>query len=67
VGIEQTAEIRELRLRVPQGDLEALYRRLRAFRDGGDYIAAGLDRIVPAVYADDLLDYWLHGYDWREH
>ena len=67
VGIEQTAEIRELRLRVPQSDLETLYQRVRAFRDGGDYIGAGLDRIVPAVYADDLLDYWLNGYDWREH
>ncbi|QNE20480.1 epoxide hydrolase [Kribbella qitaiheensis] len=67
MGIERTAEVRELRLRVPQADLESLYQRLRAFRDGGAYIAAGLDRIVPLAYADDLLDYWVGGYDWRAH
>ncbi|NEA35017.1 epoxide hydrolase N-terminal domain-containing protein [Streptomyces sp. SID13031] len=64
---ERTAEIRRLRLRVPQADLESLYQRLRGFRASGDYIAAGLDRIVPAAYADDLLDYWVNGYDWRAH
>jgi hypothetical protein len=67
VGTERTAEVRELQLRVPQADLDALYRRLREFRDGGGYIAAGLDRIVPAAYADDLIDYWVGGYDWRVH
>ncbi|TDU89072.1 epoxide hydrolase-like protein [Kribbella voronezhensis] len=67
MGIERTAEVRELRLQVPQAELESLYQRLRTFRAGGDYIAAGLDRIVPAVYADDLLDYWVTGYDWRVH
>jgi hypothetical protein len=67
VGFERTAEIRELRLQVPQADLESLYQRLRAFRDSSDYIAAGLDRIVPASYADELLDYWTAGYDWRVH
>ncbi|GAA1588966.1 hypothetical protein GCM10009789_48280 [Kribbella sancticallisti] len=64
---ERTAEVRELRLRVPQAGLDSLYQRLRAFRDGGDYIAAGLDRIVPSAYADELLDYWVDGYDWRVH
>ena len=67
MGIERTAAVRELRLRVPEADLESLYRRLRTFRASGDYIAAGLDRIVPAAYADDLLDYWVDGYDWRAH
>ncbi|WBQ04718.1 epoxide hydrolase N-terminal domain-containing protein [Kribbella sp. CA-293567] len=67
MAIERTAEIRQLRLRVPQAELDSLYQRLRGFRDGGDYIAAGLDRIVPAAYADDLLDYWVSGYDWRAH
>ncbi|MGC4940308.1 epoxide hydrolase N-terminal domain-containing protein [Kribbella sp. DT2] len=67
MGTERTAEVRELRLRVPQADLDGLYDRLRAFRDGGGYIAAGLDRVVPAAYADELLDYWLAGYDWRVH
>ncbi|WP_020387826.1 epoxide hydrolase N-terminal domain-containing protein [Kribbella catacumbae] len=67
MATERTAEVRRLRLRVPQTDLNALYQRLRAFRDVGDYIAAGLDRIVPAAYADDLLDYWVDGYDWRAH
>ena len=65
MGTERTAEVRELRLRVPQADLDALYQRLRTFRDSGDYIAAGLDRVVPAAYADDLLDYWVDGFDWR--
>jgi hypothetical protein len=65
VATERTAEVHELRLRVPQADLDSLYQRLRAFRDGGDYIAAGLDRIVPAAYADELLDYWVDGFDWR--
>lgn len=64
---ERTAEIRRLRLRVPQAELDSLYRRLRTFRDSGDYIAAGLDRIVPAAYADELVDYWVTGYDWRAH
>lgn len=67
MGIERTAEVRELRLQVPQTDLESLYQRLQAFRESGDYIAAGLDRIVPVAYADDLLDYWVAGYDWRVH
>ncbi|ADB29972.1 Epoxide hydrolase domain protein [Kribbella flavida DSM 17836] len=67
MATERTAEVRQLRLRVPQTDLDALYRRLRAFRDGGGYIAAGLDRVVPAAYADELLDYWVSGYDWRVH
>jgi len=65
VGTERTVAVRELRLRVPQADLESLYGRLRTFRASGDYIAAGLDRIVPVAYADDLLDYWVDGYDWR--
>ncbi|TWD81405.1 epoxide hydrolase-like protein [Kribbella amoyensis] len=67
MGTERTAEVRELRLRVPRTELAALYERLRAFRDGGGYIAAGLDRIVPAAYADELIDYWVDGYDWRVH
>lgn len=67
MGTGRTAEVRGLRLHVPAADLDALYQRLRAFRDGGGYIAAGLDRIVPAAYADDLIDYWVDGYDWRVH
>jgi len=67
VAIERTAEVCRLRLRVPQADLDALYRRLQTFREVGDYVAAGFDRIVPAAYADDLLDYWVDGYDWRAH
>lgn len=62
---ERTAEVRRLRLQVPQDDLDTLYRRLRGFRASGDYIAAGLDRIVPAAYADDLIEYWVSGFDWR--
>lgn len=64
---ERTGEIRELRLRVPQAELDALYRRLREFRNQDDHVATGLDRVVPAAYVDELLGYWTSGYDWRTH
>lgn len=67
MATERVVAVRRVRVVVPGSELTALYARIREFTASGQYIADGLDRIVPAAYVDDLLDYWTDGYDWPTH
>lgn len=61
--MERVAAVRRVRLRVPQDELAALYRRIRELEDSGQQGAG----VVPAEFVDELVDYWVDGYDWRVH
>jgi hypothetical protein len=57
--MERVAAVRRVRLSVADGELAELYARVRKFKGG-----AG---VVPAGFVDELVDYWVDGYDWRAH
>jgi hypothetical protein len=57
--MERVAAVRRVRLSVADGELAELYARVRTFKGG-----AG---VVPAEFVDELVDYWVDGYDWRAH
>src|SRR5829696_8446012 len=73
------AEIRPFRIDVSQADLDDLHERLMRTRwanelppesrmDGSQtgLVPPGWDYGVPLDYVQNLVEYWLSGYDWRE-
>src|SRR5215204_5738326 len=73
------AEIRSFRIDIPQADLDDLADRLARTRwanelpseermDGSQtgLVPPGWDYGVPLDYVQNLVEYWLRGYDWRE-
>lgn len=56
--MERVAAVRQLRLRVPDGELAELYSRIRESGPGG----AG---VVPGEVVAELVEYWVDRYDWR--
>lgn len=65
--MDDPAEIRPFRIDVPQGDLDDLRDRLARTRFPDDLPGAGWRLGVPLAYVKELVDYWLHTYDWRRH
>jgi pimeloyl-ACP methyl ester carboxylesterase len=60
-------EIRTYRMEVPQAALDDLDERLARARFPDELPGVGWDLGVPVAYLAELVDYWLHTYDWREH
>jgi pimeloyl-ACP methyl ester carboxylesterase len=61
------ANIRRLRIHVPQVDLDDLRDRLVRTRWPEALPGPGWDDGVPLGYLRELVGYWLTSYDWREH
>ena len=53
-------------LNVPQDVLDDLRERLERTRLPGSVSGTGWSRGVDFDYMEDLIDYWIHEYDWRE-
>jgi len=61
------AAIRPFRIDVSQADLDDLRDRLARTRFPDDLPGSGWRLGVPLAYLRNLVDYWLHSYDWRKH
>ncbi|MFG1814200.1 epoxide hydrolase N-terminal domain-containing protein [Kribbella sp. NPDC049174] len=59
--MERVAAVRRVRLRVGEGELAGLVARVREVKGSGQ----GGGGVVPAEFVDELIDYWVGGYDWR--
>jgi pimeloyl-ACP methyl ester carboxylesterase len=62
-----TPELRPYRVDIPQSDLDDLAGRLSRTRFPDELSDAGWSYGVPLGYVRELVDHWLHGYDWRAH
>jgi epoxide hydrolase len=60
-------EIRPFRVAIPQADLDDLRERLARTRWPDELPDAGWKYGVPLAYAEELVEYWLHRWDWRQH
>jgi len=59
------AEISPFQINIPQSDLADLAERLRRTRFPAPLPGDGWDTGVPVAYLRELVDHWLHVYDWR--
>jgi hypothetical protein len=59
-------EPRQFRIEIPQSDLDDLRDRLQRTRWPDDLPDEGWDYGVPASYLRELVDHWIHRFDWRE-
>ena len=64
--MDHDAEIRPLRVDVPQADLDDLRDRLARTRWPDELPDTGWSRGVPLGYLEELAAYWRDGYDWRK-
>lgn len=60
-----STSVTPFRLEVPQSDIEDLQQRLRRTRWPDRETADAWEQGVPLAKARELVEYWLHRYDWR--
>jgi hypothetical protein len=60
------SEVREFRIDTPQQDLDDLHQRLRNTRWPDAETPNDWSQGLPLAYAEQLRDYWLNNYDWRQ-
>ncbi|PTM58738.1 epoxide hydrolase family protein [Desmospora activa] len=59
--------IRSFRIDFPQTELDELQDRLARTRWPYELSEVGWDYGVPLKYAQEMVEYWQHKYDWRKH
>lgn len=62
-----TQRIESFRINIPDADLDDLARRLTRTRWPDELPESGWNDGVPVAHIRELTEYWLDGYDWREH
>src|SRR5215813_6821338 len=58
-------EIKELRIDIPQADLDDLYDRLARTRFANELPGVGADYGIPLSWLKPMIDHWRTQYDWR--
>jgi pimeloyl-ACP methyl ester carboxylesterase len=59
-------DIRPFNIEVPQAELDDLHQRLSRSRFPEAETPQDWSQGVPLAYAEEVTNYWLHDYDWRE-
>jgi hypothetical protein len=64
-AVQTTEQIKPFRIAIPQDQLDDLTERLRGTRFPAPLPGDGWDTGVPVAYLRELVEHWLHGFDWR--